>query len=450
MKKAFLYLLVTVLLLTLSSQAPALEVDRKVTTEGLTVLHVERDHLPMVVFVLLVNAGAVHEPAELAGLASLTAKLLEEGTERRTSTEISEEIEFIGARYSSSAGMDYTKLGFTVLKRDLEKGFDVFADVLLNPVFPEAEVTRIKDLVGGSLKQREESPSFVARRAFLKEVYGDHPYGRIVAGTPETVEAVGRDDIVAFHSTYFAPNNSMLAVVGDISPPELDRLLGKFFGKWKRKPLPSVEVSPPEKPSRKVVKIDKDLTQANIMLGHLGVRRDNPDYYALRIMNYILGGGGFSSRLMASVRDEMGLAYDVHSRLSPGKLSGSFVSGVQTKNVSANKVIEEILRQMRLIREEKVSDKELEDAKSFLIGSYPRKFDTMGKVAGFLVQVEFFGLGLGYIEQYPEIIRSVSDADVLRVAKEYLDPDNPVLVVVADQEEANIVEPSESEEKPLK
>jgi zinc protease len=450
MKRAFLYLFVTVLLLTLSSQALALEVNRKVTPEGLTVLHVERNHLPMVVFVLLVNAGAVHEPAELAGLASLTTSLLEEGTERRTSTEISEEIEFIGARYSSSAGMDYTTLSFTVLKKDLKKGFDVFADVLLNPAFPDDEVARVKELVKGSLKQREENPSFLASRAFKKEIYGDHPYGRIVAGMPETVEAVGRDDIEKFHSIYYTPNNSILAVVGDISPPELDRLLGRFFGKWKRKPLPPFGISPPEKSSGKVVKIDKDLTQANIVLGHLGVRRDNPDYYALRVMNYILGGGGFSSRLMTSVRGEMGLAYDVHSRLSPGKLSGSFVSGVQTKNVSANKVIEEILRQIRLIREEKISSKELEDAKAFLIGSYPRKFNTMGKVAGFLVQVEFFGLGLGYIEQYPEIIRSVTEMDVLRVAKEYLDPDNSVLVVVADQEEAKIVKPSKSGKKPLK
>jgi zinc protease len=450
MKRALLYLLLTVLLLTLSSQALALEVNRKVTPEGLTILHVERNHLPMVVFVLLVNSGAVHEPAELAGLASLTAKLLEEGTERRTSTEISDEIEFIGARYSSSAGMDYTTLSFTVLKRDLKKGFDVFADVLLNPVFPEDEVARVKELVKGSLKQREENPSFVARKAFLKEVYGDHPYGRIVAGTPETVEAVGRDDIVEFHSTYFVPNNSILAVVGDINAVELDGLLEKFFGNWKAGLLRERDISPPEKPSRNIVKIDKDLTQANIMLGHLGVRRDNPDYYALMLMNYILGGGGFSSRLMASVRDEMGLAYDVHSYFSPGKLSGSFEAGVQTKNVSANKVIEEILRQIRLIREQKVSSKELEDAKAFLIGSYPRKFDTMGKVAGFLVQVEFFGLGLDYIEQYPELIRSVSELDVLRVAKKYLDPENHVLVVVANQEEANIVEPSRSGEKPPK
>jgi zinc protease len=280
MKRAFLYLFVTVLLLTLSSQALALEVNRKVTPEGLTVLHVERNHLPMVVFVLLVNAGAVHEPAELAGLASLTTSLLEEGTERRTSTEISEEIEFIGARYSSSAGMDYTTLSFTVLKKDLKKGFDVFADVLLNPAFPEDEVARVKELVKGSLKQREENPSFLAGRAFRKEIYGDHPYGRIVAGMPETVEAVGRDDIEKFHSIYYTPNNSILAVVGDISPPELDRLLGRFFGKWKRKPLPPFGISPPEKSSGKVVKIDKDLTQANIVLGHLGVRRDNPDYEA--------------------------------------------------------------------------------------------------------------------------------------------------------------------------
>jgi zinc protease len=438
MRKILALALAFAMILAVGSRARALDVERTVTGQGLTVLHVQRDNLPMVVFTLLINAGAVREDPELAGLASLTASLLEEGTGKRTSTEISEELEFIGARYSASAGMDYTTMNLTVLKKDLKKGFDVFADMLLNPQFPDEEVARVKELVKGSLKQREESPSFVARKAFLKEVYGNHPYGRIVQGKPETVDAIGREDIVEFHSTYFTPNNSILAVVGDISAPELDRMLKRYFGEWKVKPVPPLAVEPPKKPAHEVVKIDRDLTQANILLGHLGVSRDNPDYYALLIMNYILGGGGFSSRLMASVRDDMGLAYDVHSYFSPRKLSGSFEAGVQTKNSTANEAIAEILRQIRLMRDEKVSGKELEDAKAFLVGSYPRKFDTMGKVAGFLVQVEFFGLGLDYIEEYPELIRSVSEDDILRVAREYLDPENYVLVVVADQEKADV------------
>ncbi len=434
-------LVVAVALLSMSAQAAALDVNRKTTPEGLTVLHVKRQNLPMVVFSLLVRGGAVHETEDLAGLAHLTAALLDEGTRTRTAMQISEEISYIGARLGVSAGMDYTTLNLTVLKKDIDKGFEVFSDVLLNPTFPDEEIKRIKDLVKGSLRQREEDPSFLARKAFNREVYGAHPYGRLVEGSPESIDAVGRGAMAGFHSEYFVPNNSILAVVGDITAAELDGMLERYLGDWRKKPVPPIEVTPPDNPLRKVVKVDRDLTQANIILGHLGVRRDNPDYYALRVMNYILGGGGFSSRLMASVRGEMGLAYDVHSFFSPGKHSGSFRAGVQTKNASANTVIDEVLRQIRLIRDEKVSLRELQDAKAFLIGSYPRKFDTMSKIAGFLVQVEFFGLGLDYIDEYPGLIRSVTEDDVLRVARKYLDPENFVLVVVANQSEAGVREP---------
>lgn len=434
-------------LLVLCDGALALEVDRKVTPEGLTVLHVKRDNLPMVVFTLLVRAGAVHDPEELSGLANLTASLLEEGTKRRTSMQISEELSYIGARLGVSAGMDYTTMSLTVLKKDLGKGLDVFADILLNPTFPEEEVARVKELVKGSLRKMEERPSFVTRKAFIEEVYGDHPYGRITTGTPETVDAISRDDMVKFHADHYVPNNSILAVVGDISSEELDRVLKIHFGKWAGKEVPPLQVARPVKPSGKLIKIDRDLTQANILLGHLGVSRDNPDYYALVVMNYILGGGGFSSRLMSSIRDEMGLAYDVHSFFSPGRLSGTFQAVAQTKNATANRVIEEMLRQVRLIREEMVARKELEDAKNFLIGSHPRKFDTMAKIGGFLVQVEYYGLGLGYIEEYPELIRSVTALDVLRVAKKYLHPEDFVIVVAARQSEAQIEDPFESEDR---
>ncbi len=429
-------------ILLLGDIAFALDVNRKVAGEGLTVLHVRRDNLPMVVFALLVKGGSVHDPKGREGLANMTASLLEEGTKSRTSQEISEAIEFMGARYGASAGTDYTTLSFTVLRKDLRKGFDIFSDIFVNPTFPDSEVARVKGLVKGSLKQSEEYPSFLAQRAFLKEVYGEHPYSRIVAGTLESVDAIARDDVVNFHSEYYSPNNCILAVVGDISESDLEGLLKRYLGRWHSRTVPPLEVAPPEKPSMKVVTIDKDLTQANILLGHLGVKRENPDYYPLSVMNYILGGGGFSSRLMKTVRDEMGLAYDVHSSLSADKLSGSFEVEVQTKNSSANTVISEILRQMRLIREEKVSPEELEDAKSFLIGSYPRRFDTMSKIAGFLVHVEFFGLGLDYINNYPDIIRSVTSDDIQRVAQKYIDPENLVLVVVAKQAEAEIEEPS--------
>jgi len=388
---------------------------------------------------MIIKASPLDEPKEKAGLANLVADLLDEGTKNRKSLEISEEIEFIGASLGSGAGSDYTAITLSVLKKDIEKGFELFSDIVLNPTFPQEELDRKKERIKGSLKQREEDPSFLASRAFSKEVFGEHPYGRLVEGSVETISAITREDIVRFHSIYFIPNNAMLSVVGDITPAELDSLLKKYLGGWKLADLPEKQVNPmPEEKIRKVVKIDKNLTQANILIGHLGISRNNPDYYAVSAMNYILGGGGFSSRLVQKIRDDMGLAYDVHSYFSPGKDKGSFRAGIQTKNESANTAIAEILKQIEKIREETVSDEELSDAKAYLTGSFPRKLDTNRKIADFLATVEFYNLGEDYAEKYPSYINAVTKEDVLRVARKYLDPENFVLAVTADQKKTEL------------
>jgi zinc protease len=390
---------------------------------------------------LLVKAGQINEPDEKAGLAHLTAELLTEGTKHRTALEISEAIEFIGASLGASAGRDYTTITLSVLKKDIHKGFEVFADILLNPTFPQDEIDRKRTLIKGFLKQQEEDPSFLAERAFKKEVFGEHPYGRLIEGSLESLDSIQRRDISGFYSKFFLPNNSILSVVGDLTSEELAMLIEKYLSKWKSVDLPSELMSSVrEAREKRLVTIGRDLTQANIILGNLGISRDNPDYYAVLVMNYILGGGGFTSRLMQSVRDDMGLAYDVHSFFASYKHGGIFQVGVQTKNESANTVIEEILKQIERIRKEEVADEELSDAQAYLTGSFPRRLDTNRKIADFLVAVEFYDLGLDYVEKYPEYINSVTKEDILRVAKKYLDLENYVLVVVADQEKAHIQE----------
>ena len=186
------------------------------------------------------------------------------------------------------------------------------------------------------------------------------------------------------------------------------------------------------------MKIDRGITQANIILGHAGVSRDNPDYYALTVMNYILGGGGFSSRLVRKIRNKRGLAYSVASFFDPGKYPGSFQIVLQTKNSSAREAISLSLQEMERIRKELVSEKELEGAKKYLIGSFPMRLDTQGKLANFLTQVEYYGLGPDYPEKYPSLIRSITREEVLRVAKKYLHPKNTILVVVANLKEAGM------------
>jgi zinc protease len=393
----------------------------------------------MVMVTLIIKAGQINETREKAGLANLSAELLTEGTKNRNSKEISEEIDFIGASLDASAGNDYTSVTLSVLKKDVQKGFQLFSDILLNPTFPQAEIDRKRERLKGSLRQREEDPSFLAERAFKKEVFGEHPYGRIIEGSSETLDNITREDLVRYYSDTFLPNNAILSVVGDITPDELTALMKHYLGEWKQAgSLSRSLIRLDEQKIRKVVKIDKDLTQANIILGNLGISRENPDYYAVAVMNYIFGGGGFSSRLMQSIRDKMGLAYDVHSFFAAYKEEGIFQIGLQTKNESANTAIDEIIRQIERIKKEKVSDDELGDAKSYLTGSFPRRLDTNRKIADFLASVEFYNLGLDYATKYPDYINSVTKEDILRVAKKYLTTENYVLVVVANQKKTGL------------
>jgi len=421
----------------LSSNADALNAKRSVLPNGLIVLHSENHSLPIVMVTLLVKAGQISEPKDKAGLANLVAELLTEGTKHRTARDISEEIEFIGASLDASAGSDYTIITLSVLKKDIYKGFELFSDILLNPIFPQEEVERKKVLIKGVLRQQEEEPAFLANRAFKKEVCGEHPYGRLIEGSVETIEGIKRDDLLRFYSDYFLTNNSIVSIAGDLTTDELNSLMKKYLSDWRKVDLPLKTVSLLEgKKIKKVVKIERDLTQANMILGQTGISRDNPDYYAISVMNYILGGGGFSSRLMQSIRDKMGLAYDVDSSFISNKEGGMFKVEVQTKNESANLVISEVLKQMERMRKEYVSAEDLSEAKSYLTGSFPRRLDTNRKIADFLAYVEFYNLGLDYVEKYPDYINSVTKEDVIRVARKYLAPENYVLVVVANQKKA--------------
>lgn len=412
----------------------ALDVKKTQLPNGLIVLHSENHNLPIVMVTLIVKAGQMHEPEEKAGTAHLVAELLTEGTKSRSSKDISEQIDFIGASLDASAGADFTTLSLSVLKKDLGKGFELFADVLLKPGFPENELGRVRERIKGFLRQQEEDPSFLAGRAFKREIFGRHPYGRLTEGSPMTLDLIARDDLIRYHADYYLPNNSILSISGDLTSDELSALLAEHLGGWGIGGLPEKRaLAVEDRRMKTVIKIDKDLTQANIILGHVGISRENPDYYAVSVMNYILGGGGFSSRLMQSIRDKMGLAYDVHSYFASFKESGQFQVGVQTKNESASVAIEEIRNQLQRIRKEHVSDEELSEAKAYLTGSFPRRLDTNRKIADFLASVEFFRLGENYVTKYADYINAVTKEDVLRVAQKYLDPENHILVVVADQ-----------------
>ena len=412
---------------------------RLVLDNGITLIVAERPKVPMVVMDVLIEAGAVAELEDKAGLANLTAELLTQGAVNRTATEIARDIDFMGASLSTSADYDYAEVRLIVLKKYADKGTGLLRDILVNPSFPQDEIGRKVREIQGEIIKNEEDPGWVAKHKFLQIFFKDHPYSRMVIGNKESLMRIGRDDVIDFHSHHYRPNGVIVSIAGDISLEEAKDLINKNFGGWSEKEVNEINVSAPP-PLKEVISIelDRKVAQANITLGHLGITRDNPDYYPLQVMNYILGGGGFSSRLVNVIRDKKGFAYHVSSHYISRKYSGYFQVELQTKNPSAKEATELVLENMEKIRRKPVSDKELEDAKSYLIGSLPLKIETNREVAAQMALLEFYDLGLDYFDKYPGHIKAVSKKDVLTVAKKYLHPEKVAIVVVADLEEANI------------
>lgn len=432
--KRFTWLIIGVLLASSAAlAAPEAQVlgSREKLPNDLVWLFSQQSELPLVTLELIIKAGTLEEPPGKEGLANLTASLLLNGTKSRPSAKIAEELDFIGAHLSAAGGDDFATVSLTVLKKDLGPALDLFKDILLNPTFPVAEMQRKVSQFKAALASEEDEPMVVASRAFAKNLYGSFPYGHPVRGTPQGLSAITRNDLVEFHRRYYRPNNAVLCLVGDLTPDEARQWATKTFGGWAATPIPPSKLPPiPPLSQRKEVVIDKDISQANIILGSLGITRKNPDFYAFQVMNYILGGGGFASRLMDDIRVNRGLAYSVSSSFSPGLEPGPFAVSLETKNASAEEAINQVVAQLKRIRSQPVTPQELQDAKSYLIGSFPRKMDSMSKRAWLLGYVEVYGLGLDYPWRYPELIQHLTPADIQQVADKYTHPENYLLVIV--------------------
>ena len=411
-------------------------VQRAFLANGLVVITSEEHALPFVTFKLLVHAGARVDPSGQGGLASLAARALLFGTEKQNMASVNEQIDFMGASLSSDAGRDYAALSFRVLKKDLADGLKLFTEVLTQPAFPEEEVTNEKVRTLAAIRASEDRPGEVAEKAFLNALYGAGPYGQPVIGTKESVERLTVDGLRQFYRSYYDPNNSIMVIVGDIGEKELKDTIVPQLSEWQKRAVPVSSVEIKAETAKKTVAIDRPLTQANLILGHKGITRDNPDFYAVTVMNYILGGGGLTSRLMQEIREKRGLAYSVSSNFDAAKYQGSFRIVLQTKNASARDAVQLALAEMSRMRTQLISERELDGAKKYLIGSFPLRLITQDGIAAFLMQVEYLGLGLDYAERYPGLIQAVTAEDVLRVAKAYLHPEAYILVEVANLKEA--------------
>ncbi|HEY7532153.1 MAG TPA: pitrilysin family protein [Nitrospiraceae bacterium] len=409
------------------------------TANGMTVLVLEQHFLPIVEVHALVKAGSAQDPPDKAGVANLTASLLDEGTTNRTSKQLAEQIDFVGGSLEAKASEDFTTASSRVLKKDVDLGFSLLADILQHPAFHKQEFERIRAQLLGEMASDNDDPGHVAMKAFNQLVFQGHPYRWPVNGTEETLSKLTLADVQSFYAKEYQPSQVILTIVGDVTVEQATALVQTHFGSWKKGTAGPRNTKDPAPVKRKTVQlIEKDLTQSTIVIGHGGIQRAHPDFYAVTVMNYVLGAGGFSSRLMESIRDKQGLAYGIMSHFDARLQPGSFWVNLQTRTDATNQAIAGVIAELKSIRDTPVSDQELAEAKSFLMGSFPLRLDSTAKLAQVLAQVEFYGLGFEYFSQYPKWIERVTKEDVQRVAKQYLDPQRYALVVVGNLAKAKV------------
>jgi zinc protease len=408
-------------------------IEKTTLDNGLKVIVIQHHELPVVAFRLVLKSGAAFDPSGKAGLADLTAGLLRKGTKTRTATQIAEQIDFVGGSLGAGSGRDATYANCKVLTKHFDVGLDLLSDIILNPAFADEEIERLRKQTLAAIKQQKDNPGAVADEKYEKFLFGDHPYGRPSEGTETSVAALTRDDIVSFHQDYYVPNNAVLAVVGDVKPKEAINKVKAKFSQWQGAQFaaPGYE-QPPAVKGHQILLVDKpDLTQTYIRVGHLGVKRDNPDYFPVKVMNYILGGGWFASRLVDEVRSKRGLTYGIKCGFDFNKLKGAFTVETFTQNDSTAAAISAILEEIQKIQTQGVTDKELADTKSFYTGYFPLQLETPSQIASQVLGVELHDLGEDYLKDYRKNINAVTKEDVQGAAQKYLDSKNLKLVVVS-------------------
>jgi len=413
---------IILLLLAFPAHAAGPLAEREILPNRAVLLVAERPAIPIVVLRVSVPAGSVHDPADGLGLANLTATLLTRGTTRRSGPELDRAIEFVGGSLEAGAGRDGATVTLSVLKKDLSLGLDLLAEVLQQPVFPPDELARKVADIQGALRRSEQSPETLAGRALGPMIFPGHPYGRPSAGTIESVGKLTREQVIAFYRLHYRPDGASIVAVGDVTVVEIRQALMQRLSGWSAPPSALPPVPKPAPTARAETRtIKRDLSQTTVLLGRPSIRQDDPDYFPLAVATYVLGGGS-ASRLYTRVREERGLAYSVYSTVQPGRYGSSYVVSLQTRTDSVALAVQLAREEMARIGREPIAEAELELAKSYLIGSFPLRLDTSGKLAGFLGAVEENGLGLDYPDRYRERIGRVTVADVRRVAAKYLDP----------------------------
>lgn len=416
---------------------PTPKIVRATLKNGLPVWVVTRRELPTVNVLLQIRAGAGMDGAQ-PGVSAMTAALLDEGTNTRSSLEIAKAVEALGASLSSVGGIEQTSVSLQTLTKNLDAALAIMADVVVQPAFKSDELERDRKTRLQSLKQQKDVATTIADRVFNQVIYGeDHPYGHFASGTPASVQAMTREDIVGFYDRYYRPNNAVLIVVGDVTIDRLVPTLERAFTGWTSKPLPADAAAAPARPAARtmaVYLVDKpNAAQSEIRIGQAGAARSaDPDYYALQVLNTALGGQ-FTSRVNLNLRERHGFTYGARTSWAFRRGDGPFLAGGGVFTAKTDSSLVEFMRELKDIRGPRpLSADELEFSRNALLRGYPRRFETPDAVASVLADLALFGLPDSEIGNYLTQVGRVRAEDVTRVASKYLSPETMTVVVVGD------------------
>lgn len=385
-----------------------------------------------------IRAGAMYDTDQTAGLAHFATAALQRGTKKRTFQELNQELDLSGMSFGVGAGMETIGFSGKSLTEDFDHLLDVASDVLMNPRFPRGETEKLRNEILADLKEADQDTQHVAYREFRSLCYPTlHPFHRLSDGRAETVKKVQIKDLKDFHDRYFRPDIATMVIVGDIDPTTAIEKVQRAFAKWEGSGMPPshilMDAPQLQTVNRKSVQLPGK-TQLDLILGNVGLKRTDPDYYALSLGDLIFGRLGLYGRLGASVRDRQGLAYYVYSSLEASMGAGPWAvhAGVNPKGL--NQAIEGILGEIRLLRSKAVTQDELDEAKDFVTGSLALRLETNDGQAATLSDIELFDLGLDYLERYPGIVRSITPEQILAVSLKYADPDKYALSIAGPLE----------------
>ncbi len=408
------------------------EIYHRQLPRGMRVVGMEYDRVPWISLTFMVKRGAEADPPDRAGAADLTAELLTQGTARRDQLELALEVESRGASLTAQAHWDHTTVTVQGLAEDFEDLLALLAEIVLTPGFPAEEFELLRERRQAELVHLRDDPREMANRHYYRLFFGDSPYGHPVNGDLESVGAVTLADLQGFYRSQFHPAASSLVVVGMVPQNRVLEAAGRHFDSWSRDlPASPVYQEAPANPGAPgIYLVDRpELTQSEIRCGHLGLPRRHPDFLALRLVNYVLGGGGFSSRLMGRIRSDLGLTYGVNSHFHFRRAPGPFVISTFTPATHTAQVVGEIRTVMGELRQKGPSAQELADAQSYYVGHFPMGLETPGGLARQVVNIDLHDLSWDYLQTFRGRMQAVTLTEAQEAARAHLRADDLVMVV---------------------